>query len=181
MTIVNMVGSGGETTESLCTHYMTTHGANTGSYAGSFTNPTDYEHAWYTSGTYPEKPIMNYINGIYYGSPKGAPGGYSTLKCNWAKINRGTNVYVGNLDGSPLPVGTKVTGLLMGSYEPRMPFVIGGRYNTIAKFTVSYASSSSISRPYSYGPLESDTYYPVVDGASIYTYSLYPIRIELPE
>ena len=181
MTIVNMVGSGGETTESLGTHYVGRHGANAGSYAGSFTNPTDYEYAWYTAGGYPENAILNEINGIYYGSPKGAPCSSNTLRCNWVKVTKGATVYIGDMDGDALPIGTKVTGIFMGSYSPRMPFVIGGRYNTLAKFTVSYATPSTVSKPYSSGSLESDTYYPVPDSETTYTYLFYPLRIELPE
>lgn len=183
MTILNMVGSGtGEVTENLLSHYMTPYSHNEGSYGGP-ASTADKDYMWETSIADSGRIFLSEIDGIYYGSIYGETSVAQYTKVKWARISQGKSVRVGPVDGTSLPMGTKVTGIMVADNGVNSFFSIGDpEHNTIAEFTVSYISSGG-SRIYSSGDLTSDVYYPAPDDwvASENTYVLLPLRIELPE
>ena len=183
MTILNMVGGGtGETSENLVSHYMTPYSHSDGAYGGSVST-ADKDYMWETSTGGAGRIFLSEIDGIYYGSINAETSVASSTRVNWVRISQGESVRVGPVDGMSLPVGTKVTGVLVADAGVNSCFSMGDpEHNTVAEFTVSYISSG-VSKIYSTGDLTNDTYYPVPYdwSTSEYTYVLFPLRIEFPE
>ena len=183
MTILNMVGGGtGETSENLVSHSMTPYSHNEGANGGSVST-ADKDYMWETSTGGHGRIFLSEIDSIYYGSINGESSVASSTRVNWARMYQGESVRVGPVDGTALPVGTKVTGILVADNGVNSFFSVGDpEHNTIAEFTVSYISSA-VGTTYSDGDLTNDTYYPVPYdwSTSEYTYILFPLRIEFPE